>query len=433
MVGSVRGVSFADPGSARGPAPSVLHVDMDAFFAAAEVLRRPELRGRPVIVGGTGRRGVVAAASYEARRFGVHSAMAMGRARRLCPEAVVLAGDHDYYREISTRVMGIFEGFTPLVEPLSLDEAFLDVGGARRLLGDPERIAGDIRAQVHDAESLDCSVGAAPNKLLAKLASRAAKPRADRTGLRPGPGVVVVRPGEELEFLWPHPVRALWGVGPATLRGLADLGVQTVGDLAAVPPESLVAAFGKARGRRLAELAQAHDPDLVTPERPAKQMSIEVTFDSDVSDRGELTAEVVRQADVVAGRLRAAGSAAGTVVLKLRYGDFRTITRSRRLPRPISHGVHLAREAKRLLEPLDTSPGVRLVGVAAAGLVAPEGRRLSLLEDPDDDTEATEALDGALDELRGRFGDDIIAPAGARSVAARRGGPPDSGMWGPNA
>ena len=431
-MGSVRGVSPANPGPGRHRAPVVLHVDMDAFFAAAEVLRRPELRGRPVIVGGTGRRGVVAAASYEARGFGVHSAMATGRARRLCPQAVVLAGDHDYYRAISVRVMSIFEGFTPLVEALSLDEAFLDVAGARRLLGSPERIAGDIRARVLEAEGLECSVGVAPNKLLAKLASRAAKPRADRTGIRPGPGVVVVCPGEELEFLWPHPVGALWGVGPATLRGLADLGVQTVGDLAAVPPESLVAAFGKARGRRLADLAQAHDPDPITPERPAKQMSIEVTFASDVTDRGELSAEIVRQADVVAGRLRAAGSAAGTVVLKLRYGDFRTITRSRRPQRPITHGPHLAREAKRLLEPLDTAPGVRLLGVAAAGLVASAGRRLSLLEDPDD-AEAGEALDEAIDELRGRFGDGIIAPAGARSVAAPRDGAPGQSMWGPNA
>ena len=411
------------------PAPAaILHVDMDAFFAAAEVLRRPELVGRPVLVGGTGRRGVVAAASYEARRFGARSAMPMGQARRLCPQAVVLAGDHEYYRQISARVMAIFESFTPLVEAISLDEAFLDVRGAQRLLGAPERIAHRIRSRVREAEGLDCSVGVAAVKLLAKLASRAAKPSAEGSRLQPGAGVVVVRPGEELEFLHPLPVGVMWGVGPATLRRLDDMGVQTVGELADIPLEALIATFGEAHGRRLAGLAQAHDPDPVTTDRPTKQMSVEVTFATDIADRGALEAEIVRQADVVAARLRAAGSAAHTVTLKLRYGDFRTLTRSHRRPQPTAHGPDLAREAKALLDGLDISPGVRLLGLAAAGLVAGEQRQLSLLDGTGDDSAA---LDEAVDELRARFGDAIIAPAGARPGDGP--GPPQRSLWGPNA
>jgi len=310
-------------------AANVLHVDMDAFFAAAEVLRRPELAGRPVIVGGTGDRGVVAAASYEARRFGVASAMPTRRARSLCPGGVFLPADHDYYRGLSGRIMELFGRYTPLVEALSLDEAFLDVTGARRLFGAPAEIAGRIRAELARAEGLTCSVGVASNKLLAKLASEQAKPHAAPGGVRPGRGVVVVEPSEALVFLHRLPVRSLPGVGPATRRRLRDLGVGTVGELAALPADTLTDAFGTAQGRRLAELAAAHDPRPVVAWRAPKSLSSEVTFPRDISDRSALQAEALRQADALASRLREAGCTAGTIVLKLRFGDFRTLTRSR--------------------------------------------------------------------------------------------------------
>ena len=395
-------------------AANVLHVDMDAFFAAAEVLRRPELAGRPVVVGGTGNRGVVAAASYEARRFGVHSAMPTGRARSLCPGGVFLPADHDYYRELSRRIMQLFESFTPLVEALSLDEAFLDVTGARRLFGAPVEIARRIRTELERAEGLICSVGVAPNKLLAKLASEQAKPQAGPGGVQPGRGVVSVEPQHAVEFLHRLPVGSLPGVGPATLRGLRELGTRTIGDLAAMPPETLVASFGRAHGRRLAELAGAHDPRPVVASRPPKSLSTEVTFPRDISDRTELENELARQADAVASRLREAGCTARTVVLKLRLGDFRTVTRSRTLPRGTAHARHIARAARSLLESLEVETGIRLLGLGAAGLSTDGGEQLTLDEAAG---VPAAALDEALDDLRARFGSQVIAPAGAHSPA----------------
>lgn len=399
-------------------AASVLHVDMDAFFAAAEVRRRPELAGLPVIVGGTGPRGVVAAAAYEARRFGVHSAMPTARARLLCPHGVFLAGDHAYYRELSARIMALFESFTPLVEAVSLDEAYLDVAGAGRLFGSPREIAERIRAELQSAEGLACSVGVAPNKLLAKLASERAKPTAGPTGVEPGPGVVVVTPAAAVSFLHPLAVRALPGVGPATLSGLRDMGVETVADLAAVPVESLVGAFGAAHGRRLAELAQARDPRPVVASRTPKSLSIEVTFPADVSDRQSLDVEIVRQADALATRLRDARCTTRTVVLKLRFGDFRTVTRSRRLAQATAHAPHLARCAKELLSSLDVAAGVRLLGIGASDLATDGSVQLSL---EDLGRAPPEALDAALDDLRARFGPRVIAPASTHRLAGRHG------------
>jgi DNA polymerase-4 len=410
-------------------ARTILHVDMDAFFVSVELLRRPELRGRPVVVGGTGNRGVVAAASYEARAFGVFSAMPSAKARRLCPQAVFLPGDHPHYGEVSGRVMAIFRAVTPLVEPLSLDEAFLDVTGAARLLGDGVAIARDVRARVLADEGLTCSVGVAATKMVAKLASEAAKPVATPTGPAPGEGVHVVAPGTESDFLRPLPARALWGVGPATLAKLERLGVRTVGDIADLPPGSLVGALGTANGRHLGALAQGIDPRPVEPDLRLKSISHEETFPVDRHDSEALGREVVRMADAVAWRLRADGRAARTVVLKVRFGDFRTITRSTTVATPVDEGPEIARVGLALLAEIDPGPGVRLLGVAAVGLVEGSGRQLTF---DDLGGPAWHEASGAVDAIRERFGDSAIGPAssvGDHGLRVKRRG---AAQWGPD-
>ncbi len=414
-------------------ARTVLHLDMDAFFVAVELLRRPELAGQPVVVGGTSNRGVVAAASYEARRFGVHSAMPSTTAQRLCPHAVFLPGDHAHYEVVSRNLRRILRSYTPLVEPISLDEAFLDVTGARRLFGDGVAIAWELRDRVRDELSLSCSVGVAPSKLVAKLASEAAKPRARPSGIEPGPGVVAVAPEGVRAFLDPLPVQALWGVGPATLSRLRRLGVECVAELASTPLPSLVAALGEANGRHLHLLAHGIDDRPVEPDRETKSISHEETFATDVDDPEALWAILVRQADAVAGRLRAHGLESRTVVLKVRYGDFTTITRSATLPEPIRSGPALADAARRLLDTLDVSPGVRLLGVAAAGL-GPEGPRQLTLGGGQQggDELGWDDASRAVDGIRERFGDAAIGPA--RSLGPRGLRPVGRGdqAWGPD-
>ena len=419
---------------------TILHLDMDAFFASVELLRRPELRGRPVVVGGSGPRGVVAAASYEARSYGVHSAMPSTRARRLCPDAVFLPGDHAHYAAVSSRVMAILRDVTPLVEPLSLDEAFLDVTGARRLHGDGPTIAAALRARILDEEGLTCSVGVAPVKFLAKLATGAAKPTASRNGPVFGPGVAVVEPGRELEFLHPLPVAALWGVGPATRARLDRYAVATVGDLAALPLATLESALGRAQGRHLHDLSHGRDPRLVEPDQPLKSISHEETFPADRRDPDALRADVVRMADAVAARLRAAGRVARTVTVKVRFGDFRTITRSTTPAAPVATGPAVARAAKDLLAAVDVGEGVRLLGVGVGNLVAPGshggGEQLSLLDvdgpDPVGDDDAWERATDAIDRARERFGADAVVPASLATptgIRVRRRG---DQQWGPD-
>jgi DNA polymerase-4 len=401
-------------------------MDMDAFFVAVEVQRDPTLVGKPVVVGGTGDRGVVAAASYEARAYGIHSAMPSSRARRLCPHAVFLPGRHERYGAVSERVFTILRSFTPLVEPLSLDEAFLDVTGARRLWGTGPEIAAQIRARVLDHEGLTCSVGVAPTKFLAKLASEAAKPVASLDGVRPGHGVVVVPVGGELDFLHPLPVRALWGVGPKTHERLDRLGISTVGDLAALPLDTLVTAVGDVSGRHLHLLANGVDERAVVPDQAVKSIGHEETFAQDLHDHDRLGREVLRLADAVGRRLRAHGQAGRTVVLKVRFGDFTTITRSVTLPDPVDSGRAIAQAADELLGTLDVSVGVRLIGVSANSLVAGGTQQLTL-EDPADWSEA----DRTMDRIRERFGDDAIAPAvvlGEDGIRAKRRG---DQAWGP--
>jgi DNA polymerase-4 len=343
---------------------SILHVDLDAFYASVEQRDDPTLAGRPVIVGGLGPRGVVAAASYEARAFGVFSATPMSRARRACPDGVFLSPRFERYREESTRIMSILGSCTPLVEPIALDEAFLDVEGALRLHGTGPEIAAAVRADVRTTTGLTASVGVATTKLLAKLASDLAKPD----------GLLVVEPGTELDLLHPLAVRRLWGVGPATERKLAALGVRTVGELAALPEQVLVGALGQSAGHHLHALAWNRDERPVVPDHEIKSVGHEQTFPADLYEHAELEHRLVGLVDGVASRLRAAGVTARTVQLKVRFGDFTTITRSRTLAAPTDLAADIGTVARELLRAVDVGPGVRLLGVSGQQLVRSERR-----------------------------------------------------------
>jgi DNA polymerase IV len=410
----------------------VLHVDMDAFYVSVELRRRPDLVGRPVVVGGTGPRGVVAAASYEARRYGVHSALPSAVARRRCPDAVFLPGDHELYASVSREVHEIFTRYTPLVEPLSLDEAFLDVTGAVRLFGDGVEIAERIRVDVATELDLNCSVGVAPNKFLAKLASVEAKPTARASGVVPGLGVVEVVPGRELEFLHPLPVARLWGVGPVTLGKLERLGVDTVGDLASVALPLLIASLGRASGVHLSQLAMGNDDRPVEPHRDPKSIGHEETYPRDLHEPAELDRELVRLCDAVASRLRHRGIAGRTLQLKVRFAGFTTITRAVTLSDPVDTAPAMVAALRLLLAQIDPSPGIRLLGVSTSNFAEPT-RQLSLLDDTGSgpDAEALHRASEAIDEIRERFGDSAIGPGssvderGLRLV--RRG----AQQWGP--
>ncbi|MFQ5556104.1 MAG: DNA polymerase IV [Acidimicrobiales bacterium] len=417
----------------RGPPPDgatgFVHLDMDAFFAAVEVRRRPELKGLPVVVGGAGDRGVVAAASYEARVHGIRSAMPSTRARRLCPHAVFLAGDHRHYAEVSQRVMSILREVTPLVEPLSLDEAFLDVRGCGRSVGSPATIAAELRRRIESREDLSCSVGVASNKFLAKLATDRAKPRVGPEGLTPGEGVHIVRAGEELAFLQPLPVAALWGVGPATAARLSRMGVETVGDLASLPESRVRAALGDAAGRHLHRLALGLDDRPVVVDRAPKSIGHEETFARDRHTRAALDRDLVRMADAVAGRLRVGGVRARTITLKVRFADFNTITRSTTPAEPTDSARTILAAAGDLLDGVDTTPGVRLLGVSGTGLVDASARQLSF-DDVDD--ESWIEAETVIEAIRERFGDDSIGPAvpaGPDGIDLGRRG---DAQWGPD-
>ena len=367
-------LTAGDAAEDRSPADRViLHVDMDSFFASVEVLDDPSLAGKPVIVGGNGRRGVVAACTYEARMFGVHSAMPSSVARRLCPDAIFLDGRFHRYVEESRRLHAVLESYTPLVEGISLDEAFLDVSGAVHLFGDGSTMGHAIRARVRGDMRLECAVGVGRSKLMAKLASKAAKPRASRSGIEPGPGVVEVPADGELAFLHPMPVRALWGIGPATEKRLLALGVTTVGDLAALSPESLERYLGPAAGRHLSELSRAIDDRPVVPVQEPKSIGHEETFSTDLWEPDELQRRLQRMVDASATALRRAERAARTVTVKLRFGDFTQITRSHTLDGPVDATPAIAAVAGALLESVDIARGVRLLGVSLSGLAEPGG------------------------------------------------------------
>jgi DNA polymerase-4 len=384
--------------------PPILHVDMDAFFASVELLAHPELRGKPVIVGGHSPRAVVTSATYEARAFGVHSAMPVGAALRLCPTAVVLEPHMQQYRDFSRQVMSLFREVTPLVEPLSIDEAFLDVAGARRLLGESDVIAEKLRARVLSETGLTCSVGVAPTKFMAKLASGRAKPD----------GMLVVRPSEVLAYLHPLPVRSLWGVGAKTAEQLERLGLRTVGDIAETPLDALVRAVGEAAGSKLHELALGIDTRDVVTVSQEKSIGHERTFDVDQWSPDVLRRELLHQSNRVAVRLRAAGLVGKTVALKLRFSDFSTISRSRTLAEPTDLGKRIFDEVSAVYESVGTRGlAVRLIGVRVEQLSDAGGsvHQPALWADESVPSEGWREAELTIDRVTAKFGLDSVRPA----------------------
>jgi DNA polymerase IV len=372
----------------------VLHVDMDAFFASVEIRARPELRGLPVVVGGTGGRGVVMAASYPARTFGVRSAMPMGQALRLCPQLVVVTPDRKAYAEASSAVMQIFADVTPLVEPLSLDEAFLDVSGAVGLFGRPADIARQIRRRVFDEHQLTCSVGIAPIKSVAKLASGSCKP----DGLR------VVSKAGVLDFLHPLPVTAMWGVGQRTAEPLRRLGIRTVGELAATPLDTLRRAVGNASAAHLHALANGHDERAVNPAQVEKSISTDRTLATDLLTEAEVCRELLRGSGEVAERLRQARWHARTIGIKIRFADFTTVTRVHTLAEPTDAAAVVYAETVKLYRSLKLDrPRIRLVGVKAENL-RPAAEATQLALDLFADQRADDPTDRVIDALTARFG-----------------------------
>lgn len=378
---------------------AVLHVDMDAFFAAVELLEYPELVQRPVVVAGAGPRSVVLSANYPARRFGVRSAMPVTAARRLCPQAVYLPPTPDRYREVSRGVMKIFSELTPLVEPLSLDEAFLDVGGAlRRLRSTPAEIGAQIRSRVLAEQGIACSVGVAGVKFIAKLASGMAKPD----------GMVVVPEARMFEFLHPLPVSALWGVGARTAQRCAQLGLDTVADVASAPVDRLRRSLGTAVGEHLYALANGRDDREVVPDSAEKSFGAEHTFDTDQSGPEVVLRELLRLAQRVGAGLRQRGLRARTVSIKVRFADFRTITRARTRTGPTDVGWEIYETASELFAEAVAQAPIRLIGVRAEGLTAAAaGEQLSMDEAASGWRDAEVAADGA----RSKYGAAAVRPA----------------------
>lgn len=375
----------------------ILHVDMDAFFASVELLEHPELVGKPVIVGHPSARSVVTAATYEARKFGVNSAMPMAVALRRCPQAIVLEPHYDRYQRYSKQVMELFRDVTPMVEVLGIDEAFLDVAGARRLLGTPWQIGRRIRETVFAETGLRCSVGAAATKYVAKLASGRAKPD----------GLLVVPAADTLAFLHPQPLSALWGVGLKTAEKLERLGLRTVGDVARIPLDALTRALGPAFAAHLHELSWGRDPRAVVTEHVEKSIGHERTFERNISDRVELEREILRLSNAVGARLRHGGMRTRTVALKLRFDDFSTITRSRTLADPTDLGRRIYEEARSLYaESGRAGEPIRLLGVRAEQLTGGTAE-LGLWDDDGDWREAEHALDA----ITAKFGKALVRPA----------------------
>lgn len=372
---------------------------MDAFFASVEVLDRPEVVGKPAVVAHDSPRSVVTSATYEARALGIRSAMPVVQARRLVPDVIVMKPHFEKYRHYSRIVMNIFHDFTPVVEQLSIDEAFLDVSGAIKIFGTPEQIAAQIKQRVLEETGLPCSVGIASTKFVAKLASTKSKPN----------GLLAIPEENTLEFLHPLPIDALWGVGKKTAEVLHQRGLHTVADVAHSPEQSLIAALGKAAGSHLFALAWARDPRPVNTEKIDKSIGKEHTFTEDVNDMQKLTATLLFQADHVGAQLRKAQLEARTIGLKVTFSDFESLTRSRTLPEATSVGREIHKIVCELLEELRLGGrSVRLIGVRAASLVDAGAQQLSLWEDESD---AWKDAEIAIDEVEKKFGPDSVRPA----------------------
>jgi len=395
--------SADDPGR-RGPDDTgchILHVDMDAFYASVEIRDRPELAGQPVVVGGTGGRGVVLSASYQARAFGVRSAMPVGQAQRMCPRAVFVTPRHRVYAATSREVMAIFGAVTPEVEPLALDEAFLDVAGALRRLGSPAGIARHIRAQVAAQQGITCSVGVAPSKFIAKIASARCKPD----------GMLVVPRDGVLDFLHPLPVGALWGVGARTGETLSRLGLRTVGDIAQTPLASLQHELGVAHGSHLAALAWGQDARRVTPHVAEKSIGAEETFATDIGDPERIRRELLKLSGRTAHSLRASGCVARTVSVKIRLASFKTTTKSRTLayPTDVTHEIYATACSLYASAGLDRAAQLRLVGVRVSGLVSATSANAQLTFD--DRPVGWREAEQAVDKIARRFGSAAVRPA----------------------
>ncbi|MGA0003875.1 MAG: DNA polymerase IV [Candidatus Nanopelagicales bacterium] len=379
---------------------NILHIDMDAFFALVEVRENPSLAGKQVIVGYDGNRGVVLSATYEARKLGVHSAMPMSRALRLAPNAIVVEPDHEKYSEVSENVMAIFESITPLVQPLSVDEAFLDISGAQKLMGTPSQIGEVIRARVSDEQGITCSVGVASTMFVAKLATNFAKPD----------GLHVVPADKVIEFLHPLPIGALWGVGEKTAEQLSRLGLVNVSDIANTPVKTLARVIGQAAAEHLYELAWGRDTRTVTPNQAEKSIGAERTFESDLDDPEEILAQILDLSNKVAKRLRAANYFSRTITIKVRFADFTSVTRSKSLPSSTDLATDIYATSKSLFEAMNLQRArIRLVGVRATGLV-PTSESSVQLEFSSRDSGWREAEE-AIDQVAIKFGNSAVKPA----------------------
>jgi DNA polymerase-4 len=376
---------------------TILHVDMDAFFASVAERDNPELKGKAVVIG-MGARGVVSAANYEARKFGIHSAMPVGRARRLAPHAIFLPVDMARYQEVSEHVMEIFHSFTPWVEPISLDEAFLDVTGSQKLLGTGREIAVAIRKKVEEQEGITCSVGIAPSKFIAKLASANCKPN----------GMLEITSDRILTFLHPLPIQAMWGVGPKTAEALERLGLRTIEDIAKLPRTTLIRALGEANGASLYELAWGRDYRDVTPEEPDRSISAAETFAQDLDNPEEILTEFLRLTERATARLRDRDLFAKTISIKVRFADFSTINRSKTLPLPIDSTHDVYDVVKGLYQALRIERArLRLVGVSLENLSEGAPHQMMLGEREVGWRQA----EGAMDQARARFGKGSVRPA----------------------
>jgi DNA polymerase IV len=379
----------------------ILHIDMDAFYASVEQLDAPDLRGKCVIVGGHSRRGVVTAASYEARKFGVHAAMPMFQAKQKCPQAVVVPGRMARYREISKEIMGLLQGFSPAVEPISIDEAYVDIAGFERLYGTPEQIGLNIKTKIRRTVHLSCSVGIAPTKFLAKIASDMDKPD----------GLTVIHGDDALPFIQSLPIRKVPGVGKVAHEQLDLLGIKTLGDLAALPERTLKAKLGKF-GYRLRDLSRNIDPSVVSPSSTVKSISTETTLPENTENKDELRAYLLRQSESVGHQLRIAKVRAKTVTLKIKHADFKRATRSAGLDRPTQSSKAIYKTANRLLQAYSVTKPIRLIGLGATGLLEEDTpEQMPLFGDRQKPDKNWERVDAAVDAIAHKYGKNIINKA----------------------